>query len=97
VIGTLILNAAGGNIHAINALLDRTEGRPHGTLENTGPNPLPPEEWAKLQAALAALGPFPEARAAALRAIIEYSDKANAETTPATPASDALDESSRLL
>jgi hypothetical protein len=80
VIGTLILNAAaGGNVKAINALLDRTEGRPRRVVENTGPRPLPPEEWAKLEAALAALEPFPDARNAALRAIIEHSEGADAD------------------
>jgi hypothetical protein len=83
VIGTLILNAAaGGNVKAINALLDRTEGRPRRIIDNTGPRPFPPEEWAKLEAALAALEPYPDARNAALRAIIEYSERGPADPSP---------------
>jgi hypothetical protein len=86
VIGNLILNAAaGGNAKTINALLDRTEGRPRRIIENNGPNPLPPEEWAKLQAALTALEPYPDARNAALRAVIEYSEHAHADHVTGQP------------
>ena len=92
-IGDRILGAAvAGDMKAINAWLDRTEGRPRQTLgahascvhpsqrapEDTG-IPLGAADWINLRKALTALEPFPEARNVVMQTITEYFDQLTAD------------------
>jgi len=62
--------AAKGNPVLINAILDRTEGKPRQMVGIGPASLLQSEDWAKFRELIAqALEPFPEAAAAVLRAI----------------------------
>ena len=75
-LGDLILKSAlDGNIRAINALFDRTEGRPRQPIGIQAPSLVDSEEWIKLREAICgAIEPFPEVQAAVLKAIDEMED-----------------------